>query len=80
MHLSKLEKEDVMQKAFQQLDRDNSGTISLDELSTALKQFNVRVLSATLYAPIAPLQWRKPHQKLAAPLRCPLPCPKTGVR
>lgn len=39
MHLSKLEKEEVLQKTFMQLDRDGSGTISIDELSAALRQF-----------------------------------------
>mmetsp|Transcript_9123 Transcript_9123/g.15943 ORF Transcript_9123/g.15943 Transcript_9123/m.15943 type:complete len:479 (-) Transcript_9123:616-2052(-) len=50
MHLSKLEKEDVMQKAFMQLDRDGSGTISVDELSIALKKFNVFDDAAALLA------------------------------
>lgn len=50
MHLSKLEKEEVMQKAFMQLDRDKSGTISIDELSAALRQFGVYDDAATLLA------------------------------
>ncbi len=41
MHISKLEKEELLQKAFAQLDRDGSGTISVDELRHALKQFGV---------------------------------------
>ena len=30
-----------LQKAFEQIDSDNSGTISVDELGTALRQFGV---------------------------------------
>uniref|UniRef100_A0A7S0RNC7 Calcium-dependent protein kinase n=1 Tax=Chlamydomonas leiostraca TaxID=1034604 RepID=A0A7S0RNC7_9CHLO len=50
MHLSKLEKEEVLQKTFMQLDRDGSGTISIDELSAALRQFGVYDDAATLLA------------------------------
>lgn len=41
MHLSKLEKEELLQKAFRQLDKDGSGSISLDELAEALKKFGI---------------------------------------
>jgi hypothetical protein len=37
MHVSKLEKEELLQKAFKQLDKDGSGTISIDELAEACK-------------------------------------------
>lgn len=41
MHLSKLEKEELLQKAFKQLDKDGSGTISVDELADALRKFGI---------------------------------------
>lgn len=41
LHLSKLEKEEVLQKAFKQLDKDGSGTISTEELGDALRQFGI---------------------------------------
>lgn len=41
MHLSKLEKEELLQKAFKQLDKDGSGTISLEELADALRTFGI---------------------------------------
>ncbi|GFH06437.1 uncharacterized protein HaLaN_01068, partial [Haematococcus lacustris] len=50
MHMSKLEKEELLQQAFQQLDVDKSGTISIEELSTALKQFGVYDDAAKLLA------------------------------
>ncbi len=50
MHISKLEKEELLQKAFSQLDKDGSGTISVQELSAALKQFGVYDDAAALLA------------------------------
>ena len=50
MHISKLEKEELLQKAFAQLDRDGSGSISVEELSIALKQFGVFDDAAVLLA------------------------------
>lgn len=41
MHVSKLEKEELLQKAFRALDRDGSGAISLEELADALKRFGI---------------------------------------
>lgn len=41
MHLSKLEKEELLQKAFRQMDKDQSGSITIDELSDALRKFGI---------------------------------------
>lgn len=41
MHLSKLEKEELLLKAFKQIDEDNSGTISVSELADSLKKFGI---------------------------------------
>jgi calcium-dependent protein kinase len=50
MHMSKLEKEELLQQAFQQLDTDKSGTISIEELTSALKKFGIYDDAATLLA------------------------------
>eukprot|EP00882_Tetradesmus_deserticola_P022169 GHRQ01024059.1.p2 GENE.GHRQ01024059.1~~GHRQ01024059.1.p2 ORF type:complete len:207 (+),score=108.21 GHRQ01024059.1:713-1333(+) len=41
MHLSKLNKEELLQKAFKQLDKDGSGTITIEELSESLRVFGI---------------------------------------
>ncbi|GFR51827.1 hypothetical protein Agub_g14290 [Astrephomene gubernaculifera] len=41
MHLSKLEKEELLQTAFKQIDKDGSGTISVAELEVELKKFGI---------------------------------------
>ncbi|PNH07749.1 Calcium-dependent protein kinase 17 [Tetrabaena socialis] len=41
MHLSKLEKEELLQTAFKQIDKDGSGTISVAELEQELKKFGI---------------------------------------
>lgn len=41
MHLSKLEKEELLQQAFKQIDKDGSGTISVVELESELKRFGI---------------------------------------
>ena len=41
MHVSKLEQEELLQRAFRQLDADGSGSISIDELAAALREFGI---------------------------------------
>ncbi|KIY95244.1 hypothetical protein MNEG_12717 [Monoraphidium neglectum] len=41
MHMSKLNKEEVLQRAFKALDKDGSGSISIDELGEALRGFGI---------------------------------------
>lgn len=50
MHVSKLEREELLQTAFKELDRDGSGTITVEELAHALKKFNVFDDAASLLA------------------------------
>lgn len=41
MQVSALEKEELLEKAFRQIDTDGSGTISIEELGEALKKFGI---------------------------------------